>query len=76
MMLFPDVICEFGVGGERMEMSMAVPRRRGTSGVSSRATKGRPLLVISSGPVMTEATSEKASRSSTGPGADRGTPTE
>lgn len=31
---------EFAVGGDRMEMSRAVPRRRGTKGVSSIATKG------------------------------------
>jgi len=32
---------EDAVGGERMEISSAVPRRRGTKGVSSRATRGR-----------------------------------
>ena len=41
MMLFDDWILEFVVGGERMEMSRAVPRRSGTRGVSSNATRGR-----------------------------------
>ncbi len=39
-MLLLEVIFELGVGGERTLMSSAVPRRRGTSGVNSRAIKG------------------------------------
>jgi len=31
------------VGGERMEISSAVPRRNGTRGVSSSATRGREI---------------------------------
>lgn len=34
---------EAGVGGLRIEMSIAVPWRRGTRGVSSRAINGRLL---------------------------------
>lgn len=40
MMLLPLRMSELAMGGERMEMSMAVPLRMGTSGVSSRATRG------------------------------------
>ena len=40
MMLLLVRSTEFAVGGERMEMSSAVPRRNGTSGVSSRAING------------------------------------
>lgn len=40
MMLLLEVIFEFGVGGDRTLMSSAVPRRRGTSGVSSIAING------------------------------------
>lgn len=34
------------VGGERMEMSRAVPRRIGTRGVSSRAMMGRVVAFL------------------------------
>ena len=44
MILFPDRILEFAVGGERMEISRAVPRRIGTRGVSSSPTSGGSLL--------------------------------
>ena len=40
MMFVPLLICESVVGGERMLMSMAVPLRMGTNGVSSRPIKG------------------------------------
>jgi hypothetical protein len=40
MMLLPVVIRESGVGGERMEMSIAVDLRKGTKGVSSTAIRG------------------------------------
>src|SRR5690242_6892799 len=40
MMLLPVVMRESDVGGERMEMSMAVDLRRGTRGVSSTAMRG------------------------------------
>jgi putative alpha-1,2-mannosidase len=39
-MLFPLLIRESAVGGERIVMSMAVDLRMGTSGVSSTAIKG------------------------------------
>lgn len=50
MMLLPVVMRESGVGGERMEMSMAVDLRRGTRGVSSTAIRGArpPGCMISS----------------------------
>lgn len=38
MTLLPARILEFTVGGDLIEMSSAVPRRNGTSGVSSNAT--------------------------------------
>ena|SRR2546421_654801 len=40
MTLLLVLIFDLSVGGERMEMSRAVPRRSGTSGVSSKATRG------------------------------------
>ena len=45
MRLLPLRKREFCVGGERIEMSRAVPRRRGTSGVNSSATSGRTPFV-------------------------------
>ena len=33
-------IRELGVGGDRIDMSSAVPRRRGTNGVNSNANRG------------------------------------
>lgn len=50
MMLFPVVMRESGVGGERMEMSIAVDLRKGTKGVSSTAIRGArpPGCIISS----------------------------
>lgn len=41
MMLLLEVIFDRSVGGDRMLMSIAVPRRRGTSGVSSIEMSGR-----------------------------------
>ena len=73
MMLLPEVIFEFAVGGERMEMSMAVPRRRGTRGVNSRATSGRSLWRSSFWLVTLDARSENASTSAMGVGDDSGT---
>src|SRR5947207_12983107 len=40
IILFPDVILDLLVGGERTIMSKAVPRRMGTSGVNSSAISG------------------------------------
>ena len=40
MTLLPARMTELVVGGERIEMSNAVPRRSGTSGVSSSAMSG------------------------------------
>lgn len=51
MMLLPVLTRDSAVGGDRMEMSMAVDLRRGTSGVSSTATRGaRPSVWIISSP--------------------------
>ena len=44
MILLLQVILDRSVGGERILMSIAVPRRMGTRGVNSSATMGRPLL--------------------------------
>ncbi len=62
-MLLPDVIWDWGVGGDRMDMSSAVPRRNGTSGVSSRATKGRSPRTSSFWLVVVDARSELRSAS-------------
>ena len=50
MMLFPLLMRDSAVGGERIEISMAVDLRRGTKGVSSTATRGAlfSVLIISS----------------------------
>jgi hypothetical protein len=40
MTLLVALTFEFAVGGDRIEMSSAVPLRKGTSGVSSKATRG------------------------------------
>lgn len=40
IILFPFRRSEFCVGGDRIDMSRAVPRRSGTNGVNSKATKG------------------------------------
>lgn len=63
MMLLPSWKREVGVGGERMDMSRAVPRRRGTSGVSSRATMGRTLGLLVGLEVVMEECLAKVGRS-------------
>lgn len=51
MMLLPVWMRDSGVGGDRIEMSMAVDLRSGTRGVSSTATKGaRPSVCTISSP--------------------------
>lgn len=62
MILLPVWILDFSVGGERILMSRAVPRRRGTRGVSSTPIRGG-LLTSKSEP--SEEPSE-ASRESVG----------
>lgn len=47
--MLPEETLDRAVGGERILISMAVPRRIGTKGVSSRATKGRPDGRVDSG---------------------------
>jgi hypothetical protein len=55
MMLLPVLMRDSPVGGERMEMSMAVDLRRGTRGVSSTATRGaRPSGCMISSPSVTK----------------------
>lgn len=44
MILLLVIILDRFVGGERTLISMAVPRRMGTSGVNSRPTSGLVLL--------------------------------
>lgn len=51
MMLLPGLRSDSAVGGERMEISMAVDLRNGTRGVSSTATRGAlPSGVMISSP--------------------------
>lgn len=66
------VICDFEVGRDRTEMSIAVPRRMGTRGVSSKAMSGECDSVCSFSDRMTEVFSEKAFTSSTGLSAEMG----
>ncbi len=51
---------------------MAVPRRSGTSGVSSRATRGRSPLTLSFWLVISEASSDICCVSTTGSDTERG----
>lgn len=70
-MLLPDLICDLDVGGERMEMSSAVPLRRGTRGVSSSPIRGFSVGATS-GVIRFDDKSEKASASTTGVEEDSG----